>query len=101
MKCLPKDDSSPGQHIKTAGEPPREAIIWVNACGIAGWNPLLLWASAAFALRAKWRGSVPASLKPDIIRQKFQAEFTSTLLPRSPEACSGIRTYIHSQANRN
>ena len=55
------------------GEIPREGITWVSACGIAGQNLLLFWGSAAFALRAKRWWSVPASLKPDIIRQKSEA----------------------------
>lgn len=53
---VPKDASSSEQHIQTVGEGPREGIIWVNACGIAGQSPLLPWASATFALGAKWQG---------------------------------------------
>ena len=54
---VPKDTSSPEQHIQTVGGGGhREGIIWVNACGIAGQSPLLPWASAAFVLGAKWQG---------------------------------------------
>ena len=53
---VPKVASSPEQHIQTVGEAPREGIIWVSECGIAGQSLLLPWASATFALGAKCQG---------------------------------------------
>lgn len=55
-EMVPKDASCPEQHIQTVGEAPREGIIWVNACGIAGQSAFLPWASATFVLGTKWQG---------------------------------------------
>ena len=90
---VPKDDSSPEQHIKTTGEDPRVHAKQLD-------SSLLPWASVAFAIRAEWHGSVPVSLKLAIIRQKCQTESPSVSLPRSPEASCDVQTYIHSQANK-